>query len=225
MNGVRALDVHDRPREKLAQLGVAALGDNELLAVVIGSGVRDMDGLSIANAVLQHAGGLHGLTRVRHDALCRIKGLGAARAARVQAALELGRRTLARRPPARVRLGTPREVAEYLLPLYGGRPAEQFGVVLLDARHTVLRTIVLTVGSVDAVVLQPRELFRDAIAAGVPAIALFHNHPSGDPAPSPMDDDVTERMVRIGDMLGIEVVDHVILGDGQFFSFKEAGRI
>jgi DNA repair protein RadC len=227
VNGVKALalDAHDRPREKLAQLGAAALGDNELLAVVIGGGVRGMDGLSIANALLQQAGGLCGLIRLRHPVPCRIKGLGAARAAQVQAAIELGRRTLARRPPTRVRLGTPREVGEYLLPIYGGRPTEQFGVILLDARHTVLRTVVLTVGAVDAVVVRPRDVFRDAAAAGVPAIVLFHNHPSGDPTPSTMDLLLTERFVRAGELLGIDVVDHVILGDGQFFSLKEAGRI
>ena len=222
---MKELDPHDRPREKLAQMGAAALGDNELLAIVIGSGIRTMSALAIANAVLEQTGGLHGASRVGHDTLRRMKGLGAARAAQVLAALELGRRALLRRPPTRVQLRSPREVAAYLLPVYGGRAIEQFGMVMLDAKHRVLRTAIVSVGALDSTVVQPRDVFREAATTGAAAIVVFHNHPSGDPSPSEDDVALTDRLVEAGDLMGIDVLDHVVLGDGQFCSVRELGRL
>ncbi len=222
---MKGLDQHDRPREKLMALGAASLGDNELLAIVIGGGVRAMSTLAIANAVLEQTGGLHGVCRASHHALRRMKGLGAARAAQVLAALELGRRALIRRPPSRVQLRSPREVAEYLLPIYGGRPIEQFGMVMLDSKHRVLRTTVVSLGALDGAVVLPRDVFREAATAGAAAIVVFHNHPSGDPSPSPEDVTLTDRLVEAGRLIGIEVLDHLILGDGQFCSLRELGRL
>ena len=121
-----------------------------------------MSALAIANAVLEQAGGVHGLVRSNHDTLRRVKGLGTARAAQVLAALELGRRALVRRPPTRTQLRSPREVAAYLLPIYGGRPVEQFGMVMLDAKHRVLRTAIVSVGALDSTVVHPRDVFREA---------------------------------------------------------------
>ncbi len=222
---MKDLDVNDRPREKLACHGAAALGDNELLAIVIGCGTRDRDALAVANEVLQAAGGLHALGRMSHDGLRAMQGLGAAKASRVMAALELGRRALLRRPSARTQLKSPRDVALYLLPIYGGRAVEQFGTVMLDSKHRVLRTTVISVGTLDSTVVQPRDVFREAASAGAAALVLFHNHPSGDPAPSSEDVELTERLVAAGELMGIPVLDHVVLGDGQFCSMRETGRI
>ncbi len=219
------LDLRDRPREKLVELGASSLGDNELLAVLIGSGVRAMSALAIANAVLEDMGGLHGLCRANHHALRRVRGLGGARAAQVLAALELGRRALVRRQPARVRLRSPREVAEYLLPIYGGRPVEQFGIVMLDSKHHVLRTMVISVGALDSTVVQPRDVFREAATTGAAGIVAFHNHPSGDPAPSRDDLALTERLAEAGQIIGIDLLDHVVLGDGQYCSLRQIGRL
>lgn len=217
---------NDRPREKLARLGPAALGDNELLAIVLGHGRERASALDLANAVLGEAGGLHGLVRGRYEMLTRLRGIGAARAAQIAAAIELGRRTLTRASHERVQLASPRAVAEYLLPLYGAQPVEQFGVLLLDTRHRVLRTRVLSVGTLDASVVHPREVFREATAANAAAIVLFHNHPSGDPEPSPDDERLTERMAAAGVLMGIEVIDHVILGDVRYCSLRERwGRV
>lgn len=222
---MKGLDPHDRPREKLARLGAASLGDNELLAIVLGSGIRAMGTLAIANAVLEQADGVHGLARLNHDTLRRMKGLGAAKAAQVLAALELGRRALLRRPAARAQLRSPTEVAAYLLPTYGSRPIEQFGMVMLDAKHRVLRTTIVSVGALDGTIVHPREVFREAMTTGAVAIVVFHNHPSGDPAPSEDDLALTDRLVEAGDLIGIEVLDHVVLGDGQFCSVREMGRL
>lgn len=217
---MKSVAPHDRPREKLERLGAAALGDNELLAIVLGHGREHTSALDLANAMLAD-GGLRGLLRSRHGELRRVPGIGAARAAQVLAAIELGRRTLTRIDEERPRLSTPRAVAEYLLPQFGNRPVEQFGVLLLDTKHRVVRTSVLSVGTVDASIVHPREVFREATAAGAAALVLFHNHPSGDPEPSEDDCRLTERLVAAGILMGIHVLDHVILADVKYFSFRE----
>jgi DNA repair protein RadC len=213
----------DRPREKLARVGAAALGDNELVAIVLAHGQARASALDLANAVLEQAGGIGGLARTRFDELKRVRGIGAARAAQVLAAVELGRRTVARAARERVQVTSPRGVAEFLIPLYGNRPVEQFGVMLLDTKHRVLRTTVLSVGTLDASIVHPREIFREATVAGAAAIVLFHNHPSGDPEPSREDVRLTDRLVAAGVLMGIDVVDHIILGDGRYYSFREKG--
>lgn len=222
---MKTLAPHDRPREKLQRLGVAGLGDNELLALVLGHGRPRASALDVANAVLAAAGGVHGLVRTRYDELCGIPGIGEARGARILAAVELGRRTLMRGAAERFQIVSPRSAAEFLLPQYGNRPVEQFGVVLLDTRHRVLRTLVLSVGTLDASIVHPREVFGAAAAAGAAALVLFHNHPSGDPKPSPDDVALTRRLVAAGGLMGIEVIDHLILADVQYFSFREKGSI
>ena len=222
---MKAVAPHDRPREKLERLGAAALGDNELVALVLGSGSRKGDALALANRLLEQSGGLHGLTRTGPDALRDIAGIGRARAAQVIAAVELGRRTLVRGPDERPRLNSPRQLAAHLLPLYGAHAVEQFGIVMLDTKHRVIRTKILSVGSLDTTVVHPREVFREAAAAAASAIVLFHNHPSGDPTPSTDDLLLTTPMVNAGDIMGIEVLDHLILADQRYYSLIESGRM
>jgi DNA repair protein RadC len=216
---------HDRPREKLRCHGAAALGDNELVAIVLGNGQANASALDLANTLLAGVGGLESLARAHHDELTRVPGIGTARAAQVLAAVELGRRTLTRAGRQRVQVTTPRMVAELLLPLYGNRPVEQFGVVLLDTKHRVMRTAVLAVGTLNSSIVEPRDVFREAAIGGAAAIVMFHNHPSGDPSPSPEDVDLTRRLVAAGMLIGIDVIDHVILGEHRYFSFKETARL
>jgi DNA repair protein RadC len=222
---VRGLAANDRPREKLGRLGPSGLGDNELLALVIGSGGRGVCALGLANKVLEMAGGLHGLLRLTSDDLCQVAGIGTARAAQVLSALELGRRSLLRRPPERRRLVSPSDVAELLLPEFGARPVEQFGVVLLDTKHRVLRTVVVSSGGLDSTPVQVRDVFRHAAAGSAAAVVVFHNHPSGDPRPSDDDLRLTARLVAAGELMGIPVLDHVVLGDGRYWSCKETGGL
>ncbi len=222
---MKAVAPHDRPREKLERLGAAALGDNELLALVLGSGSRECDALALANRLLEKAGGLHGFTRIGLGALRDVGGIGRARAAQVLAAVELGRRTLVRGTDERPRLNSPRQLAAHLLPLYGAHPVEQFGIVMLDTKHRVIRIKIVSVGSLDTTVVHPREVFREAASAAAAAIVLFHNHPSGDPTPSTDDLVLTTRMVNAGDIMGIEVVDHLILADQRYYSLIESGRM
>ena len=222
---MKEIALHDRPREKLVRLGAAGLGDNELLAVVLGNGARQTDALMVANAILEVAGGLHGVPRIGHEDLRRVHGVGTAKAAQVLAAIELGRRTLVRRPGQRTQFASPRDMATFLLPQFGARSVEQFGVVLLDTKHRLLRTTLVSVGTLDSSPAHPREVFREATTASAAAVVLFHNHPSGDPRPSEEDCDLTGRLVEAGRIIGIRVLDHIILADTKYFSFKEAGRL
>jgi DNA repair protein RadC len=215
----------DRPREKLRHHGAGALGDNELVALVLGNGSRLGNALTVANALLAAHGGLHGLTRCGVDDLVTVAGIGRARAAQIVAALELGRRSLARAPSARVQIRNPLEAAAYLLPRYGSRAKEQFGIVLLDSRHRVMRTAVLATGTLNSSVVEPRDVFREAAIGGATAIVVFHNHPSGDPTPSEDDIELTRRLAASGVLIGIDVIDHLVLGDSRYFSFKETAHL
>ena len=222
---MRDLSPDDRPREKLLRLGAAALGDNELVAVILGSGSRRASALAVANEVLARRGGVHGLLRSAVDELAQFDGIGRVRAAQLLAALELGRRTLAHAPGARIQLRTPREAAAYLMPAFASKPVEQFGIVLLDTRHRVLRTAVLSIGTLNTTVVQPRDVFREAALGSAAAIVLFHTHPSGDPLPSADDVELTRRLAAAGTLLGIDVVDHIVIGDVRYCSFKEMGHL
>jgi DNA repair protein RadC len=222
---MKDLSPDDRPREKLLRHGASALGDNELVALVIGSGCHGRNALAVANALLAACGGLHGLVRATCDDFTRVAGVGRARCVQMIAALELGRRTLGRAPSSRPQLRHPRDAAEYLLPAFGARPTEQVGIVLLDSRHRVLRTTIVASGTLNAANVEARDVFREAALGNAAAIVLFHNHPSGDPSPSPDDLELTRRLAAAGVLMGIDLVDHIILGDGCYCSFKETGQL
>jgi DNA repair protein RadC len=212
----------DRPREKLARVGASALGDNELLAIVLGEGSREQNALELANHVLADVGGLGGLSRAPGDQLQRRRGVGMTKATRIMAAIELGRRTLAEGAHAeRPRMASPREAAAYLVPLYGSRSVEQFGIVLLDTRYRLLQTVLLSVGVLDRTCTHPREVFREAVAGGASAIIMFHNHPSGDPHPSGEDLLMTMRIFEAGELMGIMMIDHLVLAENSYYSFRE----
>jgi DNA repair protein RadC len=179
----------------------------------------------VANELLAARDGVHGLSRSSPGDLARAPGIGPAKAAQLLAAVELGRRTLTHAPRSRVQLMTPRDTAAYLMPKFGGRPVEQFGLVLLDTKYRVLRTTVLAIGTLNTTVVQPRDVFREAALGSAAAVVAFHNHPSGDPSPSPDDVELTRRLAAAGVLMGIDLVDHVILGDARYCSFKEMGRL
>lgn len=222
---MKELPIVDRPREKLTRAGAWALGDNEVLALVLGSGTRRRGALTVAQDVLAVAGGADGLPRLSLDELQRIDGVGEARAARVLAAVELGRRALIRAAGERPQFLAPADIAHYLAPLYAGYRVERFGVMLLDARLRLLRTAIVGVGTQDGVLVLPRDILREAVLGSAASVVVFHNHPSGDPTPSQDDVAVTGRIVRAGETMGIAVVDHIILGSGRFFSFKLAHQL
>ena len=212
--------VVDRPREKLARVGAEALGDNELVALVLGAGTRSRGALVVAQDVIATAGDVSGLVRIGLDELCRVPGVGGSRAARLLAAVELGRRTLCGDRGERPQMLSIKAVAGYLMPRYSGFGVERFGVMLLDQKFRVIRSVILSTGTIESSVSHPRDVFRVAMLAGASHVVVFHNHPSGDPAPSASDRLMTRRLTLAGELVGISVMDHIILGGTTFFSFK-----
>ena len=218
---VPAPGLDDRPREKLTRLGPAGLGDNELLALVLGQGTAGTGALALANAVLERAGGARGLLRLSEGELRQVGGIGPARAAQVLAALELGRRTVMPEPTARRQFTAPRELARWLVPQFGASPVEQLGVVLLDAKFRWLATRIVSSGALDRSPAPPRDVFREAVAVRAAFAVVFHNHPSGDSTPSEDDIALTLHLADAADLLGIGLLDHLILTATGYFSFKE----
>jgi DNA repair protein RadC len=220
-----ALAPSDRPREKLLERGAESLGVNELLAVVLGSGTRASSALELANHLLDRAGGLEGLSRATASRLAGLRGLKQARAARILAAIELGKRAAAPPPSSRPQFRLPGDAARFLLPRFGTKPLEEFGVLVLDTRNRLKQLQVVSTGSLNGSLVHPREVFREATILQAAALVAFHNHPSGDPTPSREDRELTSRLSRAGKILGIDLLDHVIVASGRYWSFKERGEL
>jgi DNA repair protein RadC len=215
------LPPEERPRERLARHGAGALSDRELVAVLLGTGSQRTPVMALADELVA-LGLSHLAGRTTRD-LVRVTGLGAAKAGRLCAALELGRRVASGEGAARLVLHTPEEVGAYLLPRHGARPVEVFGLLVLDARQGLKHEALVSQGCLTASLVHPREVFQEAITARAASIVLFHNHPSGDPEPSPEDVGLTRRLAAAGSLMGIEVLDHVVLGAGRFVSLKQRG--
>ena len=214
----------ERPRERLRSLGARSLGAAELLAVILGSGMRGRSSLTIAHEVLADVGGSLRILASRPVAtLGGIAGVGPARAMAIVAALELGRRTAAEPHGARVAVNSPQDVVAAFAPHLEALSVEEFHVAILDAQHHLERDVLVTRGILDSSLVHPREVFREAIAERAASIVLVHNHPSGDPTPSAEDRMVTSQLVAAGTLLGIPVRDHVVIGRGRYISFAEAG--
>ena len=207
-------------RERLERHGPNTLSDNELLAILLGG-----NGARAADAVLEQCCGVQRLPHEGPEDLARIDGVTPRGAAVISAAVELGRRTLTRPAPDKPRLGSPREVATYLLPHHGSYAVEKFGIVTLNAKHRLVRTSILSSGTTDASLVHPGLVYRAAAADRASAIIIFHNHPTGDPTPSGDDVALTARLQEAGVIMGIELLDHVILADSKYCSFKEMGRL
>jgi len=217
--------VVDRPREKLARVGAEALGDNELIALLIGAGTRSRSALLVAQDVIAAADGVPGLARLGLDELCGIRGVGASRASRLMGAIEIGRRVLWSDPRQRPQMLTTEDIAAYLLPRYSGFRVERFGVMLLDQKHRVIRSTILSTGTIESSVSHPRDVFRAAMLGSASRIVVFHNHPSGDATPSASDQLVTRRLAMAGELMGMDLMDHIILAGRTYYSFKRAGLL
>ena len=214
----------DRPRERLRALGTRALAQRELVALLVGSGGVQGSAPLVADRILDAAeGSLRRLATLDVAALEGVAGVGTATATRVLAALELGRRVAAEGPADRERIQGPGDVFILLGSRLRDLPQEEFHALLLDTRHRVIRESLVTRGTLDASLVSPREVFRLAVVEGAAAVILVHNHPSGDPSPSPDDWAVTRQIAEAGRTLGIPVLDHVILGDGRFTSLSAEG--
>ena len=224
---VRDLPPEERPREKLLAYGPSGLSNAELLAILLRSGTRKKSVLRIAEEILARIKeqGLMGMVHISVAELAKIDGVGKVKAATLQAAIELARR-LAVQQSAKIQMITgPEDVARYAMPHYRFEQKEHFAVLLLNTKNHVISMPEVSVGSLSASVVHPREVFRAAIDHAAAAMILLHNHPSGDPTPSREDIAVTERLVKAGKIMDIPVLDHVVLGRDRFISLKEKGLL
>ncbi len=220
---IKELPAHDRPRERLYYQGPAALKEEELVAIILRTGTRDRSVLDLARDLLRRYGGLGGLARVGASELRSFNGLGMAKAVELQAALEMGRRLAGLHPEARPYVRSPADLANLLIPEMAYLEQEHLRVVLLNTKNQVLAAPEVYVGSLNTSVVRVAELFREAIRQNAAALIIVHNHPSGDPTPSPEDVQVTRQVVEAGRLLDIEVLDHLVIGQQRYVSLKERG--
>lgn len=222
-NGIAHWPATERPRERLLQEGATALSDAQLLAILLRVGRQDASAVQVAMELLRHLRGLHGLVHCGLDELCAIPGVGAAKAAQLKAAIELGRRVLAAPLTTGTRIRSSADLFKHYHPHLRDLRHEIFKVILLDAKHTVIREETVSEGSLTLSIVHPREVFTLAVRESAAAVIFLHNHPSGDPSPSQEDHHLTARLVAAGEVLGIRVLDHLVVGDGRYVSFADQG--
>ena len=221
----RITDLHsnDRPRERLAALGPQALSNAELIAILLRVGVRGENAVMVGQRLLNTFGGLAGLHRALLEDLKRQHGLGEAKAAQIKAAIELGRRLTLESPESRPTINSPADAAALVQYEMSALEQEHLRVMLLDIRNHVLETVEIYKGSVNSSQVRVGEIFKAAVRRNASALIVIHNHPSGDPTPSPDDVAVTRAIVQAGKLLDVDVLDHLVIGQGRFVSLKERG--
>jgi DNA repair protein RadC len=213
----------DRPRERLHAVGAAALADAELVALLLRTGGRGRDALSVARSLLDARGGLRGLAALTERELAAEPGVGPAKAAALVAALEIGRRVATRLLRPGDGIGGPADVFRHFHARLRDASRERFLALLLDGRHRVIREVEISRGTLTASLVHPREVFRPALRDGAAALVVVHNHPSGDPTPSAEDRQVTDRLARAGELLGVRLLDHVVVAEHGYRSLREEG--
>ena len=223
--GIKEWPQEERPREKLLNRGAEALTDAELLALVLrtGDAASGRSAIDLGRELLKEFGDLRTLATAAVGDICRVKGTGPAKAACVKAALELANRFKGRRLESEERYTSPEQVFEHFHYRYRDRRKEYFLVLLLDGKNRVLREVQVSEGSLNQSIVHPREVFHAAVRESAAAIILVHNHPTGDPSPSREDLEITRRLKEAGDVMGVKVLDHIIIGDGAYVSFVSQG--
>jgi DNA repair protein RadC len=220
---IKDLPAGERPRERLKKYGAGSLSNAELLAIILRTGVGGENVLNLAARLLAKFGGLIGLARAGFSELCGEKGIGVAKAAQLKAAMELGRRLLIASPEERLQIKSPADAANLMMIEMSMLEQEHMRLILLDSKNYILDTPTMYIGSLNTSVIRVGELFREAIKQNSAAIIVIHNHPSGDPTPSPEDIAVTELITQAGQLLDIDVLDHLIIGQQRYVSLKERG--
>jgi len=218
---IRDLPEDQRPRERLAAEGPEVLDDSSLLAILLRTGARRVSAIVLAQQLLEKFGSLRGVATASVHELSQVNGLGLAKAAQLKAAFELGKR-IASKPLERApEIRSPADAAHYVMERLRYEKKEKFVVLLLNARSRLIKISTISVGTLTANLVHPREVFAEAIANGAESIILVHNHPSGEPVPSKEDRDITERLFKVGELMGVRVSDHIIIGEGKFLSMAQ----
>lgn len=220
---IKEMPSDERPQEKLKLRGAASLSNGELLALLLRTGLPGETVVDIAQRLLATHGGLLGLSRVDYADLCKERGLGEVKAAKLKAAVELARRLQVERPDERARISSPEDIAALVSSEMAALDQEELRVVLLNTKNEVLKIVTVYRGSVNAAQIRVAEVFKEAIRQNAPALVILHNHPSGDPTPSGDDVAVTRELVQAGRLLDIAVLDHLVIGDGRHTSMRRKG--
>lgn len=220
---IKELPSSERPRERLLGYGARALSTAELLAIILRTGTRDENVIQLSLRLLKEFGGLAGLARANATELSKTKGLGPAKIAQLKAALEIGRRLTLESPDELPQVRSPADAANLVMGEMSLLEQEELRVMLLDTKNRVLSTKEVYRGSLNTSLIRVGELFKEAIRANCAGLIVLHNHPSGDPTPSPEDVAVTKQIVEAGKLLDVEVLDHLIIGWQRFVSLKERG--
>ena len=217
------IPLSDRPRERLRQQSARALSTSELIAILLGSGTRDRNVLELAQGLLARFDGLSGLAAASFAEICTEHGMAVAKTARLKAGLEIGRRLIATTATELPQVKSPADAANLLMGEMSNLEQEHLRLILLDTKNQVRGMPTVYQGNVNTSLIRVAELFREAIRANCPAMIVAHNHPSGDPTPSPEDILITERIVAAGRLLDVEVLDHLVIGNQRYVSLKERG--
>lgn len=220
---IRDVNIADRPRERLLRQGAKSLSNQELLAILLRTGTKEESVLVLANRVLSTFERLHHLKHATIEEMVAIKGIGEVKAIQILAAIELGRRLSQKQNDDKYTVRSPQDAAAYLMPDMTSLSQEHFVVLFLDVKNQIIHKKTIFIGGLNASIVHPREIFREAVKRSAASIICAHNHPSGVPTPSPEDIEVTKRIQEAGFIIGIELLDHVIIGDHQFISLKEKG--
>jgi len=222
---IRDLPASERPRERLEQYGPESLSTAELLAIVLRVGSRGESAVRLAERLLSEFGGLAGIARARVPQLSSLPGVGLAKAAQLKAAFELGKRLATSVDGPKAVVGGASDAAALVMEDLRHRQQECLAAIFLDTRNQVICVRILTVGTLTGSPAHPREVFREALAQGCASLIVCHNHPSGDPTPSKDDIALTARLVQAGELMGVPLVDHIVIGGGRYVSLKEAGKM
>ncbi len=220
---IRDLESSQRPRERLASLGATSLSNAELIAILLRTGIKGINAVQLGQKILMDCSGLAGLHRSSYTELCRMRGVGPAKAAQIKAAIELGNRFAASTPTEFPVIQSPEDAASLILYEMGALEQEHLKVMLLDTRNRMVKLVEVYRGSLNSSLIRVSEVFKEAVRANAAAIIVVHNHPSGDPTPSPEDISVTRAIVKAGKLLDIEVLDHIVVGKNKFISLKSRG--
>ncbi|MYC28962.1 MAG: JAB domain-containing protein [Chloroflexi bacterium] len=219
---IRDMPQGERPRERLREYGPRYLSNAELIAILLRTGVQGENVLAMSNRLLSRFGGLDGLGRANFAELCAERGLSEAKASQLLASLELGRRFISLAPQDRAVINSPQDVANLLQAEMATLEQEHLRALLLNTKNQVINTVEVYVGNVNSSIVRPSEVFRPAVRDNAPSIIVVHNHPSGDPTPSPEDVAITRELVSAGKLLGIDLLDHVVIGSGgRYVSLNE----
>lgn len=213
----------DKPRERLLTYGAAQLTNQELLSLIIGSGVREENVYTVAQRLLEHIGHIGDLRYMTFQELITIKGIGQKKAAMILAIIELAIRMHTHTKETRIKVKSPACAANLLMERLRYMTQEHFIVLSLNTKNIVMHESTIFIGSLNASIVHPREVFKEAVKRSAAAIIVVHNHPSGDPEPSYEDIEATKRLIKCGEIFGIDVLDHIIIGDGYYVSIKEKG--